>query len=63
VLTAGWETTPRSHRTRHSSPPLVVPALHLWGFHSKSELTDVHRSTSVGNNVHGLTYGGGSCIV
>jgi hypothetical protein len=24
----------------------------------KSELTKVHRSTSVGNNVHELTYGG-----
>jgi hypothetical protein len=41
---------------------VLAPALHLGGFH-KSELTKVHRSTSVGNNVHELTYGGGSCIV
>jgi hypothetical protein len=29
--TANLETTPTSHRTHHSSPPLVVPALQLWG--------------------------------
>lgn len=32
-------------------------------FYCKNELTDVHRSASVGNNVHELTYGGGSCEV
>jgi hypothetical protein len=32
-------------------------------FYCKSELIDVHRSASVGNNVHELTNGGGSCIV
>jgi hypothetical protein len=30
-----------------------------WCDYSKSELTYVHRSTSVGNNVNELTYGGG----
>jgi hypothetical protein len=29
--------------------------------YSKSELTYVHRPESVGNNMHELTYGGGSC--
>ena len=29
----------------------------------KGELTKVHRSTSVGKNVHDLTYGAGSCEV
>jgi hypothetical protein len=53
---------PRSHRTHRSNPPAAVPALHL-GVYSKSELTYVHRSTSVGNNVHELTYGRGSCVV
>jgi hypothetical protein len=28
------------------------------GVYCKSELIDVHRSASVGNNVHELTYGG-----
>jgi hypothetical protein len=32
-----------------------------WCNYSKSELTYVHRSAGVGNNVHELTYGGGSC--
>jgi hypothetical protein len=42
----------------------VVPALHLlWGVYCKGELTDIHRSASVGNNMHELTYGGGSCVV
>jgi hypothetical protein len=57
-----WETTPRSYQTRRSSPPPEVPALHLGGY-SKGELTYVHRSVYVGNNVHELTYGGGSCVV
>jgi hypothetical protein len=28
------------------------------GFYRKGEVTKVHRTTSVGNNVHELTYGG-----
>jgi hypothetical protein len=32
-------------------------------FYRKSELTKVHRSASVGNNVHELAKSGGSCIV
>jgi hypothetical protein len=51
ALIVYWEMTHRSHQTRRSSPPLVVPALHL-GVYSKSEITYVHRSASVGNNVH-----------
>jgi hypothetical protein len=34
-----------------------------WRDYSKSELTYLHCSASVGNNVHELTYGGGSCVV
>jgi hypothetical protein len=54
VPTVHWETTPRSHRTRRSSPLLAAPALHL-GVYSKSELTYVHRLACVGNNLHELT--------
>jgi hypothetical protein len=32
-----------------------------WCDYMKSELIYVHRSASVENNVHELTYGGGSC--
>jgi hypothetical protein len=36
----------------------------MWGeFYSESELTYVHRSVSMENNVHELTYGGGPCVV
>jgi hypothetical protein len=34
-----------------------------WCDYSKSELTYVHRSASVENNMYELTYGGGSCEV
>jgi hypothetical protein len=34
-----------------------------WCDYSKSDLTYVHRSTSVGNNVLELTKGAGSCVV
>jgi hypothetical protein len=48
--------TPRPCRTPPSSPPPGLPALHLGEqFYRKSELTKVHRSTSVENNVHELT--------
>jgi hypothetical protein len=50
--------TPRSRRTRRSSPSPVALALYLCGGYRKSELTKVHGSTSVGNNMHELTYGG-----
>ena len=60
--TADSETTPGSRRTRRISPPLVVPGHHL-GVYYKGELTDVHRSASVENIVHELTYGGDSCVV
>jgi hypothetical protein len=33
------------------------------GGYRKGGLTKVHRSTSVGNSVHELTYGGDSCGV
>jgi hypothetical protein len=33
----------------------------MGGGYRKSEHTTVHRSTSVGNNMHELTYGGASC--
>jgi hypothetical protein len=56
--------TPRPCQTPRSSPPPGLPALHMRGeFYRKSELTKVHRSPSVGNNVHELTKEGGSCIV
>jgi hypothetical protein len=56
--------TPRPRRTPRSSLPPEPPALHLWGeFYCKSELIVVHHSPNVGNNVHELTYSGGSCIV
>jgi hypothetical protein len=34
-----------------------------WCDYSKGELPYGHRSTSVGNNVYDLTYGGGSFVV
>jgi hypothetical protein len=41
----------------------LSPALHLWGVYCKGELTDVHRSSSVGNNVHELTYSGALLLI
>jgi hypothetical protein len=42
-------------------PPLGVPALHLWGFIAR--VSTLIAQQVVGNNVHELTYGGGSCEV
>jgi hypothetical protein len=43
---------------------LILRYLFLtWYDYSKSELTYVYHLASVGNNVHELTYGGGSCEV
>jgi hypothetical protein len=59
-----WETPPRSSQTPRCVAPLEPHVLLLWGCETARVSSHMFiTQQAVGNNVHELTKGGGSCDV